>query len=224
MKKLFVSITLLGALMFSVSILGTAQSQTNFSGTWALDMKKTRDLPPDLKSYTLTVKQTEQQISYESKVEGDLNAHHKQDQAGTGTETPIAAPLPQPNSSGAAGIGNPAVSDHSAQGSGSGKVMARGRAIGMVIRRMNCTLDGKEAAREVGGISPGQIRRRAQWRRGDKSLEFNIARDFDVQGKTVTSTVKEQWELSDDGKVLKVRRTVNLLAGWDEATLIFTRQ
>jgi hypothetical protein len=102
--------------------------------------------------------------------------------------------------------------------------MARGRALSLVIRRMSCTLDGKEAAREVGGISPGQIRRKAIWKKAEKSLEFNIARDFDVQGKTVTSTVKELWELSDDGKVLKVKRTVNLMAGWDETTLFFTKQ
>jgi hypothetical protein len=224
MKKLFVSISLLSTLMLSVSILATAQSRANFAGTWTLDMKKTRDLPAELKSYTLTVKQDAQQISYESRVEGELHPPHKSDQTGAGQETPISAPLPQANTSGAVSVGNPVVSDHSAQGSGSGKVMARGRALGMVIRRMTCTLDGKEAAREVGGISPGQIRRKAVWKKVDKSLEFNIARDFDVQGKTVTSTVKELWELSDDGKVLKVKRTVNLLAGWDEATLIFTRQ
>ncbi len=224
MKKLFVSMSVLSVFVLGVCFQAQAQSRTNFSGTWTLDMKKTRDLPPELKSYTLTVKQDEQQISYESKVEGDLNARHKQDQTGTATDTPIAAALAQPHSSGAAGVGNPVVSDHSASGSGSGKVMARGRALGMVIRRLTCTLDGKEAAREVGGISPGQIRRRANWKKAEKSLEFNIARDFDVQGKIVTSTVKELWELSDDGKVLKVKRTVNLLAGWDETTLVFIKQ
>lgn len=224
MKKCFVSISLLSALILSAGFEATAQSRTDFSGTWGLDLKKTRELPPELKSYTLTVKQDGQQISYESKVEGDLNARQKQDQTGTATDTPIAAPSAQPNSSGAAGVGNPVVSDHSAGGSGSGKLMARGRALGTVIRRMTCTLDGKESAREVGGLSPGQIRRKAQWRRGDKSLEFNIARDFDVQGKTVTSTVKEVWELSEDGKVLKVKRTVNLLAGWDETTMVFIKQ
>ena len=222
MKKLFVSTAILGALMFGVCILGTAQSRANFSGTGGLDMKKTRDLPPELKSYTLTVKQDDQQISYESKVEGDLNTPHKPDLSGHGT--PGSAPPAQANTSGAAGVGNPVASDHSASTGGSGKVMARGRALTMVIRRMTCTLDGKEATREVGGISPGQIRRKALWKKGEKNLEFNIARDFDFQGSTVTSTVKEQWELSDDGKILKIKRTVNLLAGWDEATLIFVKQ
>ncbi len=45
-----------------------------------------------------------------------------------------------------------------------------------------------------------------------------------MQGKTVTSTVKEVWELSEDGKVLKVKRTVNLLAGWDETTMVCMKQ
>lgn len=224
MKKVLVSTVVFGILIIGASGMGIAQSRSNFSGTWVLDMKKTNDLPPELKSYTLTVKHDEQQISFESRVEGDLNAGHKADQPAASQAPPNISPTAQANSSGASGVPNPIVSDHSASGVNSRNVVARGRAVSMVIRRLTCTLDGKETVREIGGASPGQIRRKAQWRRGDKSLEINIARDFDVQGNKVTSTVKEQWELSDDGKVLKIKRTVNLLAGWDEATLVFNKQ
>lgn len=221
MKKLFVSIIVSTVLLFGLLVTATAQTRTNFSGTWVLDTKKTRDLPPDLKSYTLTVKQEDQQFSLESKLEGDPNPV-KSDHAQTGLD---AGPPAHPTAS-TVGIqgGSTPTNENGAGTSNSRTVMARGRALAMVIRRMNCTLDGKESAREVGGISPGQIRRKAFWRKGDKTLEINLARDFDVQGNKVTSTVKELWELSDDGKVLKIKRTVNLLAGWDEATLVFNKQ
>jgi hypothetical protein len=226
MKKRLVAITIMcaisGALLFGLQVTAKAQSRTNFSGTWVLDTKKTRDLPPDLKSYTLTVKQEDQHLSLESKVEGDPNPAKQE--SGSSHDT-NAGPPPHPTAS-TVGIpsGNTPTNENGPGTSNSRTVMARGRALAMVIRRMSCTLDGKESAREVGGISPGQIRRKAFWRKGDKTLEINLARDFEVQGSKFTSTVKELWELSDDGKVLKIKRTVNLLAGWDEATLIFTKQ
>lgn len=221
MKKLFVSITISIVLLFCQHPAAKAQGRTNFSGTWVLDAKKTRDLPPDLKSYTLTVKQEDQQFTLESKVEGDPNPA-KPEHAGPGHD---AGPPPHPTAS-TVGIpsGSTPTNENGPGTSNSRTVMARGRALAMVIRRMTCTLDGKESAREVGGISPGQIRRKAFWRKGDKTLEINLARDFDIQGSKFTSTIKELWDLSDDGKTLKIKRTVNLLAGWDEATLVFTKQ
>ncbi len=54
--------------------------------------------------------------------------------------------------------------------------------------------------------------------------EIYLERDFEVQGNQFTSYVREVWELADGGKVLKIKRTVNLLAGWDETTLVFNRE
>jgi len=39
-----------------------------------------------------------------------------------------------------------------------------------------------------------------------------------------TLTTKEQWELSEDGKVLKVKRTIETPMGSQEATLTFNKQ
>lgn len=223
MKKLFVSTAVLSTLVFGVSVIGMAQSKPDFSGTWVLDTKKTHDLPADLKSYTLTVTQDQQRITFESKVDGDLTPQPKPDSSGAVQEAHVAVPHPTASTTGIQGATLPS-NENGPGTSNSRTVMARGRALGLVIRHMTCTLDGKEVAREVGGLSPGQIRRKALWKKGDKSLEFNLARDFDFQGSKVTSTVKELWELSEDGKVLKIKRTVNLLAGWDETTLVFNKQ
>jgi hypothetical protein len=231
MKKFLVSITIPGALlcallcalMLGLCAVARAQSQTNFSGTWALDLKKTRDVPAELKSYTLTVTQENQQLSFESKVEGDPNPP-KPDQA-AGHDAQPAGPPAHPTAS-TVGIpsGNTPTNENGPGTSNSRTVLARGRALALIIRRLTCSLDGKEVTREVGGALPGQIRRKAFWRKGDKSLEINVAREFDVQGNKFTSTVKEQWDLSDAGKTLRIKRTVNLLAGWDETTLVFNKQ
>ncbi|NOT62701.1 MAG: hypothetical protein HOP19_21040, partial [Acidobacteria bacterium] len=210
MKKLLVFAMFAIALFFASGFIASAQPRPDFSGTWSLDLKKSGEIPTALKSYLLTVKQDGQQITIDAKLEGDINPVTLTDHT---APQPGAIPLAT-----ATATANP----ENVEGSSGGThkiVQARGRALAMVIRHLNCTLDGKEMAREMGGLTPGQIRRKAQWRKGDKSLEINLTRDFDFQGSKFTSTVREQWQLSEDGKTLKIKRTVNLLAGYDETML-----
>jgi len=232
MKKRFVSsyvlrITLgivIGGWVLGLGATAQAQTRANFSGTWVLDTKKTHDLPPDLKNYTLTVTQDGQQLSFESKVEGDPNPARPEQSAPAHDAQPAGPPAHPTASTIGISSGNTPSNENGPGTSNSRTVLARGRAMALIIRHLNCSLDGKEVSRDVGGALPGQIRRKAFWRKGDKSLEIDIARDFDVQGNKFTSTVKEQWDLSDDGKTLRIKRTVNLLAGWDETTLVFNKQ
>ncbi len=223
MKKQFAAITLLGTMLIGFGVVAAAQTRADFSGTWALDVKKTRDVPADLKSYHLTVKQDEKQISVESKVEGNLSP------------AMVADPNKSPQSSAQHAINTAVAGGGSSTGSvgggagdatsgGNKIVFAPGRALATVFRRFTCDLDGKEVVREAGGLSPGKMKRRASWRKGDKTLEVYLERDFEVQGNQFTSYVKEIWELAEGGKVLKIKRTVNLLAGWDETTLVFNRE
>jgi hypothetical protein len=209
-------LTIVASVWLCVSGLVTlAQPRPDFSGTWSLDLKKNGDVPTTLKSYLLTVKQDQQHITIDAKVEGDINPISLTDHT-----APQARAIPLPT---VTAFANPENVEDSFGGAHK-IVQAPGRALALVIRHLNCTLDGKEMAREVGGLTPGQIRRKAAWRKGDKSLEINLIREIDVQGTKLTSTVREQWQLAEDGKVLKIKRTVNLLAGYDETTLIFNRQ
>ncbi len=223
MNKHIAKITLCSSLLIGLSLTAAAQTRSDFSGSWVLDAKKTRDVPADLKSYHLTVKQDEKQISVESKVEGNLSP------------APVADPNKSPQSSAQHAINTAVAGGGSSTGSvgggagdatsgGNKIVFAPGRALATVFRRFTCDLDGKEVVRDAGGLSPGKMKRRASWRKGDKALEVYLERDFEVQGNQFTSYVKEVWELAEGGKVLKIKRTVNLLAGWDETTLVFNRE
>jgi len=207
-------------MLICINAVAAAQNRADFSGTWVLDMKKTADIPPELKGYTLVVKQDEKQIFFESKIDGNFG-HASQDHR-PAQPAPLAA-TPTPTST-AGTVGGISLNPGENSGGSSRPVIARGRALSMVIRRMTCSLDGTEAVREIGGLSPGKIRRKAIWKKSEKMLELNVARDFDSQGSQITSTVREIWELAEDGKMLKIKRTVNLLAGWDETTLIFNRE
>lgn len=202
-----------------------AQSKSDFAGTWVLDTKKTRDVPAGLKSYILNVRQDENQISFEAKVEGDLSQTVSQDQPRTSNLNTFGEVAGHNSSPGpATGVAGSAFADTGTVSSTSRVNVARGRAFSTVIRRMNCRLDGEERIRELSGLSPGRLRRKAIWKTPNKSIELHLLREFDTQGSVVTSSVRELWELADGGKELRVKRTVNLLAGWDEVTLVFSRQ
>lgn len=224
MKIYIATFTLCGAMLVGFGIVAIAQTRADFSGTWALDLKKTRDVPTDLKSYHLVVKQDEQQLSVESKVEGSLDPAHGQEQGKPPQQTSAQNAINTAIAGGGSSTGTVGGGAGDSHTGGNKLVMARGRALATVFRRFSCNLDGKEVIRETGGLASGKVKRKATWKKGDKALEIHLERDFDVQGNQFTSYVKENWELAEGGKVLRIRRTVNLLAGWDETTLVFNRE
>lgn len=223
MNKQIAAITLCYAMLVGFSVVAAAQNPVDFSGAWTLDLKKTRDVPPDLKSYQLTVKQGEKQISFESKVEGSLNPPTPQEQ-GKPPQTSAQNAINTAVAGGGSSTGAVGGGATDATSGGNKVVFAHGRALATVFRRFSSDLDGKVSSREIGGSSPSRLRRSASWRKGEKTLEIHLERDYEVQGNQFTSSVKEIWELAEGGKVLKIKRTVNLMAGWDETTLVFNRE
>src|SRR5262249_3460525 len=155
-KKFFVLSTISGALMcvlmLGLCVAAQAQSRTNFSGTWVLDLKKTRDVPPDLKGYTLTVTQDGQQLSFESKVEGDPNPARPEQSAPSHDAQPPGPRAPPTASTIGIPSGNTPTNENGPGTSNSRTVLARGRAMALIIRHLSCSLDGKEVSRDVGGL------------------------------------------------------------------------
>lgn len=224
MKRNIAIFTLCSVMLAGFGIAAAAQTKSDFSGTWVLDTKKTNDLPDNLKSYHLVVKQDEKQISVESKVEGSLDPAPGHDPNKPLQHTSAQNAINTAIAGGGSSTGSVGGGAGDANTGGNRIVIARGRALATVFRRFSCNLDGKVMVREVSGLTPGKVRRRAILKKDDQALEIHLERDFEVQGNQFTSYVKEKWELAEGGKVLKIKRTVNLLAGWDEATLVFNKE
>ena len=206
------------------TMVAGAQTHPNFSGQWQLDAKRTRELPAQFKSYHMTVKQEENQISIESHVDGPLFSAPEPVASGPGQPMNPSAGQ-SASSGGGTGLsrGNP-MSGESAEGSSNQVAIAKGRALATPIRRFHSTLDGQPKVTEPNSLVPGRITREAHWRRGDKTLELNVQREYEGEGKKLSATLRETWDLIDNGAVLRIKRTVNLPAGWDEATLFFVKQ
>src|SRR6266480_2733259 len=75
MRKVVLTISLLGAMIFAIAV--SAAAPANFSGTWTLDKSKSQGLDQRMQnaeSIQWVITQNDKQISIESKVTGGQNA------------------------------------------------------------------------------------------------------------------------------------------------------
>lgn len=198
MTKTKLVFSVVGTFVFSLGALCTAPAQTDLSGTWVLDKDKTRNLPPQLEEYTIVVTQSEQQLTVETKVEGDFRPPERE----PGQGFPGGGGFP----GGPGGGGFPG-------GPGGGRSPGGGppsglMALRMVIPNATYSLDGKETTAQVEGPMPGTATLKAKWAKDGKALELFSVRDADLGGRSVTFTSKERWTLSEGGEVLKIQRSV----------------
>jgi hypothetical protein len=90
------------------------------------------------------------------------------------------------------------------------------------------SLDGKETQTESEGRFAGTTTLKAAWKNEGSALELTSVRQVNrrgsQQGGDVTITIRETWELADEGKGLKVQRSVSSPRGSEDSTLYFTKQ
>jgi hypothetical protein len=91
-------------------------------------------------------------------------------------------------------------------------------------QKLTYKLDGSETTAEVGGRMPGKATLKAKWMDDGKILQLDTVRNVTVQDNPVTITQKEQWELAEGGKVLKIHRTTESPRGTQEAKLTFNKK
>jgi hypothetical protein len=223
MRKAKLVFNILGTFIFSLGAFCTAPAQTDFSGTWVLDKEKTRNLPSQLEGYTMVVTQSEQQLTVETKVEGDLRPPARE----SGESSPRGGGFP----GGAGGGGFPGGPSGGGfpGGPGGGGFPGGGppsglMALGMVIPSATYSLDGKETTAELEGPMPGTATLKAKWAKDQKVLELTAVRHLDFQGNSVTFTSKERWKLSEDGQEFKLERTVETPRGTDSVKLVFRKE
>jgi hypothetical protein len=221
----------LGACVFNLCVFHTVSAQTNFSGNWVLNKDKTRNLPPRLEGYTMVVEQSENQLTVQSKVEGDLRPPEREPNG----EFPGGGGIPgSPGDSGFPGgpgggfPGGPG-SGGFPGGRGGGKLPGGAppsglMAFAMVIPSATYSLDGQQSTAEVERPRPGKATLTAKWAKDRKVLELSAVRHLEFQGKDVSFTSKERWSLSEDGEVLTLQRAVETPRGKDTVKLTFLKE
>lgn len=89
---------------------------------------------------------------------------------------------------------------------------------------MKYSLEGKETQSQVGGgMMAGAATLKASLE-ADGKLKLSSVRNVRTQMGDFTITTKETWELADEGKTLKISRTMETPRGTNSSDLIFTRK
>lgn len=193
----------MACLLFSAAA-AFAQTKTDFSGVWTLDVSKSKlDERARIESGTMTVTQTSDKLTVESNFK--------------------RTPRPDNNNAG----GGNANTGGTGMGQGNGGGMRAGGGAGRGGmgggQPVTYTLDGKETTSEVGGGQmTGTVKMQAAF--DGSKLNLTSARSFTTQNGEVTMTTKETWETVDGGKALKVTRSIESPRGTQTSEMYFTRK
>jgi hypothetical protein len=250
MKKSLALMTLIAGMTVGICLARGGATQTNYSGTWTLDLNKTHDLPSQLQSYTMEVTQTDRKLTVKTTVQGDLTPSvgpEGGEQSGGGFPSGRRRGGGYPEGGGfpgggggypGGGVGFPGGGGFPRGGRGGGGYPGGGpggtgqsggrgerggqfRAFAMVLPSATYNLDGTQSVVEVDKPIPGSATLKAAWKKGGKQLD--LFAEESLRGGDRSLKAKEEWELSKDGKVLQVRRIVNTPRGSTTVKLIFNK-
>lgn len=207
MKKL--SLFLLFAVITLTALSATAQTPatTSFAGNWILDKAKTKNLPKEVNGLKLAVEQDDKQIYVKSTLDGEILMPAPVNRQGD---------YPRPG-----GQGNQADANAPSAPSFNGRMALR-----MGANEATYTLDGKEASVDIkqNEQTVGTATLKSKWDKDGKGLQLTSVQKIKRESGNVTITVKEKWELSPDGKTLKIKRTAEAPAGSDQIELTFLKE
>jgi hypothetical protein len=227
-------------LVLAVGVYSASQAQsktTDFSGKWALDKSLTSDLPQTLESYTLTVTQDAQHLTYETDLQGEIGMRGRR---GGGRRGGEGSPSNRQEGGQEGGQGGgsprgPGGGRRERSGGDGGFSLPKDAIMGMALRmtpaKATYTLDGKETAQQLEDSGNDQRRRRggslafkANWKKGGKILELQSIRKFETPEGERTMTSKDLWELSENGDTLTINREIDMPMGMQEVKFVFTKQ
>jgi len=239
MKKSLAVMALTAGMVAGICMASGGTAQTNYSGTWTLDLNKTHDLPSQLQSYRLEVTQTDRMLTVKTTVQGDLRppvGPEGNEPSGGGFpggrrrgggfpgggRLPGGGGFPE---GGRNGGGLPGGGPTEGGPGGPRNPVEHGgkfRAFTMVLPSATYNLDGTQSVVEIDRPIPGSATLKAAWKKGGKQLD--LFAEETLRGGDRSLKAKEQWELSKDGKVLKLRRTVDTPRGSATVKMIFNKQ
>jgi hypothetical protein len=212
MKKLRFSF-LFAFVLLSAAIGVKAQTQfTDFTGNWMLDKEKTntsKDFPQKLKNYKMAVRANETLISVKSQVEGTVEVQA----AGLGTRTPVTESSKRTDNSATMGD---STSVRSEQFVNYGGTMA----LFFTVNEVTYKPDGKEEKIET---PQGLVRLKAKPDKGGKVMQFTIIRRMKMKTGEAEVITREEWKLSEDGKSMRLHRTVQTPDVRDEIIMFLSK-
>ena len=237
MKKILL---VLLTLAFCSTIVQAKQPSkpTNFSGNWVLSFGQTKNPPAGLQRYSMVVNQDEQQLKVDTSLEGDLQATPNTPNSGGypggstggypgGRRGGMGGGMGMP---GGIGMGMPGGGMGMPRGGG-GRPRTEGpssqgnvAAYKLYPQSAVYKLDGSESTAQLGDPEQTNATSKAEREKNGEVLKLSLVGNGDSGQRGGKIQVKEEWKLSEDGKSLRVDRSIKSPEGSGTAHLVFLKR
>jgi hypothetical protein len=204
---------------------------TNFSGNWVLNFGQTKNLPDGLQGYELVAKQDEKQLKVETTLQGDLQRTPSTPNpvypGGSGRRAGMGDGLGLPGGIGI-GMGIPVALGIPRGGGGrsrsGGSSQGNIAAYKLYPQNVAYNLDGSEGTAQLRDVEQTNVTSKAERAKDGELLKLSLVGNGDSGNKGNKVQITEQWKLADDGKSLKVDRTVKSPVGSGAVHLVFLKR
>jgi hypothetical protein len=204
----------------------------NFSGNWVLDFGQTKNPPDSLQGYNLVVIQDEQQLKVNTTVQGDFQSTPNTSNSGgypgsSGRRGGMGGGLGLP---GGIGIGMGIPVGLGIPRGGGGRPRSAGPSQGKVAaykiypENVVYKLDGSKGTAQLRDRDQTNATSRAERAKDGEALKLSLVGNGDSGNKGNKVQITEQWRLSQNGKSLKVDRTVKSPEGSGTVHLVFLKR
>jgi len=225
MKKMLLVLLALAFCFILISAKKPAKA-TDFSGNWVLNFDETKNPPAGLQDYRMVVSQDDRQLKVTTTLEGNLQVTPGTPNSGAGTSSRGGG---YPGRRGGMGMGVPGAGMGMPRGGGGGggshnQGPTRGdvAAYQLYPKSAVYNLDGSESSTLLGDSDQTNATSKAVQEQNELKLSLAGKEDSGEGGGKIR--IKEQWQLSHDGKTLKVDRTVKSPDGSGTFHLFFSRK
>jgi hypothetical protein len=200
---------------------------TDFSGDWTLNFAETKNPPAGMQAYSMVVNQDEQQLKVKTSLQGNVQATPTTPNAG-GYPGGSAGGYPGGYPGGRRGgmgmpggrMGMPRGGVPRAEGPLQGNVAA----YKLYPQSAVYKLDGSESTVQLGDAEQTNATSKAARERNGEVLKLSLVGHEDSGQGGGKIQLKEQWKLSDDGKFLKVDRSIKSPEGSGTVHLVFSKR
>jgi hypothetical protein len=206
----------------------------DLSGTWVLDFGETKNPPVGLQGYSMVVKQDQQQLKVETSLQGDLQSTQIIPRP---ESYPGGSPGGYPSRRGGLGGGMGRVGV-GMPGGGMGMPGGRGggRSRGVEAPQANVAayklyphsaiykLDGSQSTVQLGDPDQTDATSKVEWAKDGKQLKFSLVGNGGSGQGSGKIQVKDHWKLSEDGRSLRVDRSIESPEGSGTVHLVFFKK
>lgn len=233
MKKFLLAVLAVMALAAWITF-GRAEETSkppNFSGNWVLNFGQTKNPPDGLQGYELVVKQDEHQLKVETTLQGGLQRTPNTPDpggypGGSGRRIGMGGGLGLPGGIGVGmgipvGLGIPRGGGTSRSGGSSQGNVA---AYKLYPENVVYKLDGSDGTAQLRDPEQTNVNSKAERVKDSELLKLSLVGKGDSSQKQSKVQITEQWKLAENGKSLKVDRTVKSPEGSGTVHLVFLKR